>query len=107
MAGKIVEPVAGLEALIESLVDKILRQRRMRPMPPQAVMSQQQFATSNGISLSTVQKEIREGRLEALKVGKRTGITTEAGERWRASRPRIKPSRSHDDDTEFANVSNP
>ena len=97
MTGKLVEPAAGLEALIESIVDKILRQRRMRPMPPQNVMSQQQFATSNGISLSTVQKEIREGRLEALKIGKRTGITAEAAARWRESRPRIKPQRSHDD----------
>jgi hypothetical protein len=104
VTGKLVEPAAGLESLIESIVDKILRQRRMRPMPPQAVMSQQQFATSNGISLSTVQKEIREGRLEALKIGKRTGITTEAGDRWRASRPRIKPLRSHDNGASRTNA---
>ena len=88
------EPESELVELITIIVDKILKKRRMRPMPEQAAMSKQQFATSVDLSVSTIEAEIREGRLEALKVGERTIITPEAGERWLASRPRIKPRRS-------------
>ena len=104
MTGKLVEPAAGLEALIESIVDKILQQRRMRPMPLQAGMSKKQFATSVGLGLSTIDSEIREGRLEAVKVRKRTIITTEAGKRWLESRPRIAPQRVRDNGAAHVNV---
>jgi hypothetical protein len=82
-----------LVKLITRIVDEILKNRRMRPMPAQAGTSKRQFATSVGLSLSTIEAEIREGHLEALKVRERTIITPVAGERWLASRPRIQPAR--------------
>jgi hypothetical protein len=90
--------------LITNIVDQVLQKRRMRPMPAQAGMSKRQFAVSMGLSLSTIEKEIREGRLEARHVGKRTIVTPEAGERWRASLPRANPQGTHNDGATHANV---
>jgi DNA-binding XRE family transcriptional regulator len=87
------EPESELVKLITKIVDEILKNRRMRPMPAQAGMSKKQFAISVGVSVSTVEAAIREGELEALKVRKRTIITPTAGERWLANRPRIQPAR--------------
>jgi hypothetical protein len=87
------EPAEGLTALITKIVDEVLKKRRMRPTPTQAGMSKQQFATSVGVGVSTVEAEIREGRLEALKVRDRTIITFAERERWLATRPRIKPAK--------------
>lgn len=98
------ESESELIKLITNIVDEILQKRRMRPMPAQAGMSKKQCAVSLGVGISTVEKEIREGRLEALKINKRTIITPEARERWMASRPRIKPERSHEDGVAHANV---
>jgi hypothetical protein len=82
-----------LVKLITNIVDEILKNRRMRPMPAQAGMSKRQFAVSLGVGVSTVEAAIREGSLEALKIRQRTIITPEAGERYLASRQRIKPQR--------------
>ena len=82
-----------LVKLITRIVDEILKNRRMRPVPVQAGMSKRQFATSVGVGVSTVEKEIGEGRLEALKVRERTIITPGERERWLANCPRINPKR--------------
>jgi excisionase family DNA binding protein len=66
-------------------------------MPAQAGMSKRQFAISLGVGVSTVEAAIRDGSLEAIKIGQRTIITPEARDRYLASRQRIKPRRSRDD----------
>ena len=50
-------------------------------------------ATQVGLSEGTLEKEIREGRLEAFKVKSRTLIGDEAFDRWLEARERIKPKR--------------
>jgi hypothetical protein len=67
-------------------------------------MSKRQFATSIGVGVSTVEAAIRDGSLEAIKIGKRTIIRPEARELYLASRQRIKPRRSHDDGAAQTNV---
>ena len=104
MIGKPVEPAAGLVELITNIVDQVLQKRRVRPTPAQKGMSKKQFAASVGLGLSTIDSEIREGRLEAVKVRKRTIITTEAGKRWLESRPRIAPQRVRDNGAAHASV---
>jgi hypothetical protein len=96
------EPAAGLVELITSIVDEVLKKRRMRPMPAQAGMSKRQFATSLGIGVSTVEAAIRDGSLEAIKIATRTIITAEARERYLATRQRIKPAANHAKQTELA-----
>ena len=86
------EPESELTELIASIVDKILRNRRFRPIPARAAMSKREFAISLGVGISTVESAIRDGSLEALKIGQRTIITPEARDRYLASRPRIKPA---------------
>jgi hypothetical protein len=81
-----------LVKLITNIVDEILKNRRMRPMPAQEGMSKRQFATSMGVGL------------EALKVRNRTIITPLAGERWRENLPRIKPHRPSNDGAAHANL---
>ena len=48
------------------------------------------FATNNGICRATVYKEIRIGRLRAVKAGNRTLILEEDAEKWRKSLPAFK-----------------
>lgn len=86
------EPESELTRLITNIIDKVLRNRRFKPMPPQAALTKRQCAISAGLGLSTIESAIREGALEARKVGKRTLITTDAFARWLESRPRIKPA---------------
>ena len=62
------EPAADLTQLITEIVDKILRNRRFRPIPARAAMSKREFAASVDLGISSVEKEIREGRLEAKKI---------------------------------------
>lgn len=49
--------------------------------------SLEEFCFRNGIGRTTVYKEIKEGRLRARKVGKRTLISLEEESRWFASSP--------------------
>jgi hypothetical protein len=86
------EPVSELTQLITGIVDKILKNRRFRPIPPQAAMSKREFGVAHGLGMSSVEKEIREGRLEAKKVGRRTIITPDARDRWLAGLPRGEPA---------------
>jgi hypothetical protein len=90
-------PAAELVELITNIVDNVLKKRRMRPIPPQAGMSKRQVAMSIGVGVSTIEGAIRDGDLEALKIGARTIITPEARERYLASRPRIKPQQQPND----------
>jgi predicted site-specific integrase-resolvase len=52
--------------------------------------SPREFRERNNISNTTLYKEIKEGRLIALKVGRRTIITAEAERNWLASLPRLR-----------------
>jgi hypothetical protein len=45
------------------------------------------FAKRQGISISTVYKELRSGRLKAKKLGRRTHITEKAEKDWQDSLP--------------------
>jgi hypothetical protein len=90
------EPAAAadLTQLITDIVDKILRNRRFRPIPARAAMSKREFAASVDLGISSVEKEIRGGRLEAKKIGYRTVITAAERERWLAALPSIEPTPS-------------
>ena len=46
------------------------------------------FCSRYGIGRSTIYDEIRTGRLEAVKVGRRTLITEQAGQDWLRSLPK-------------------
>jgi hypothetical protein len=81
------EPESELTWLITSIVDKILRNRRFRPIPARAAMSKREFAISLGVGISTIEAAIRKGDLEAMKIGERTVITPEARDAYLASRP--------------------
>ena len=48
-------------------------------------------AKSANLSTDFIRKEIREGRLEAKKAGRRTIITHAARDRWLANLPSISP----------------
>jgi len=50
-------------------------------------------AKSAGLSTDFIRKEIREGKLEAKKAGRRTIITHAARDRWLASLPVVSPKR--------------
>jgi len=50
-----------------------------------------EFAQRNGISRAQVYVELKEGRLNARKVGSATLITVEDESAWLASLPQIKP----------------
>lgn len=51
-----------------------------------------EFALRNGISRAQVYVELKEGRLNARKVGSATLITIEDESAWLASLPALKPS---------------
>jgi len=57
----------------------------------QRAYSIEQFAREEGIGRGTVYAEIREGRLRARKVGRRTIITAEDAAAWRNNLPDWKP----------------
>ena len=52
--------------------------------------SPKEFCARNNISNTTLYKEIKQGRLVALKVGRRTIITEEAEKNWLASLPKVR-----------------
>jgi hypothetical protein len=59
------------------------------PTPTTPVASSlHEFAANYRISLPTIFRLIRAGKLEALKIGKRTIVTAEAETKWLASLPR-------------------
>jgi hypothetical protein len=86
------QPESELTQLITDIVDRILKNRRFHPQPPQAALTKRQCATSAGVGLSTIESAIREGDLEARKIGKRTMLRRpHSGVGWnpdRASSPR-------------------
>ena len=57
-----------------------------------AAQSIDEFSKDHGIGRSTTYREIKEGRLRILKVGRRTLITAEAGAAWRDQMARIGES---------------
>jgi hypothetical protein len=96
------EPANELVSLVDRLVDEAMKKRRFRPTPARAAMSKRDFGISVDLGISSVEKEIREGRLEAKKIGYRTIITTAERERWLAALPSIKPAPSSVAETEAA-----
>ena len=53
-------------------------------------ISPKEFCLRNNIGNTTFYKEIKTGRLVALKVGRRTIITAEAERNWLASLPKLR-----------------
>jgi excisionase family DNA binding protein len=82
-----------LKAYIKTLFDEEMKTRRFRPPLPKRAASVPERAKQVGLGESTLEGEIREGRLEAIKVRSRTLVTDEAFDRWLATRERIKPKR--------------
>lgn len=56
-----------------------------------AAVSVKDFARWAGIGLTTAWKEIREGRLRAVKVSQRTIIILDDAQRWLETRPALQP----------------
>jgi hypothetical protein len=80
-----------LKTLVKELVAAELKKRRVRSPPPAKVgLSKQEFSASVGICVTSVEDEIRAGRLEALKVGRRTLITVEERDRYLAGLERAR-----------------
>jgi hypothetical protein len=87
-------PDFGLKQYVKDLIAEELKNRRLRPQLPRRAASIPERARQVGLGESTLEGEVREGRLEAFKVRARTLVTDEEFDRWLASRPRIKPRRS-------------
>jgi hypothetical protein len=58
--------------------------------------SPKEFRERNNISNTTLYKEIKSGRLVALKVGRRTIITAEAETNWLAALPKLRLAAAND-----------
>ena len=87
-------PIWCCASTSESVLADELAKRRLRPQLPRRAASVPERAKQIGVGESTLEGEIREGRLEAIKVKARTLITDEAFDRWLATRERIKPKRA-------------
>lgn len=87
-------PDLVLREYIRVVLADELAKRRLRPQLPRRAASVPERAKQIGVGESTLEGEIREGRLEAIKVKARTLITDEAFDRWLATRERIKPKRA-------------
>ena len=87
------DPDFALRQYIKTILDEELKKRRFRPALPKVAASVPERAKQIGVGESTLEGEIREGRLEAFKVKRRTLIGDEAFDRWLATRERIKPKR--------------
>jgi excisionase family DNA binding protein len=86
-------PDFELRQYVKLLVAEALEKHRLRPPVQRRAASVPERAKQIGVGESTLEGEIREGRLEAFKVKRRTLISDEAFDRWLASRERIKPKR--------------
>jgi excisionase family DNA binding protein len=75
--------------LIRGIVDEYVKTLRFRPQPPQAALTKRQCATAAGVGLSSIEKAILDGDLDARKLGKRTLIPKAAFDRWLESLPRV------------------
>ena len=82
-----------IRELVRAVLVDELKNRRIRAPLPRRAASIAERAKQVGLSEGTLEKEIREGRLEAFKVKTRTLIGDEAFDRWLAARERIKPKR--------------
>ena len=82
-----------LRELVRAILVDELKHRRIRAPLPTRAASIADRAKQVGLSEGTLEKEIREGRLEAFKVKSRTLIGDEAFDHWLAARERIKPKR--------------
>jgi hypothetical protein len=60
-----------------------------RTASPKRGYSIEEFGTVYGICRSLIYIEIRDGRLKARKIGRRTIIATEDGEEWFSKLPRV------------------
>ena len=87
------DPDFALRQYIKIILDEELKKRRFRPALPKVAASIPERAKQIGVGESTLENEIREGRLEAFKVKRRTLIGDAAWDLWLATRERIKPKR--------------
>ena len=62
----------------------------------QAFYSMDDFAKRHSIGLSTVYGEIRSGRLQARKIGRRTVIAIDDAKMWIDRLPRVQPRTTAD-----------
>ena len=90
------EPASSIDLreLVRAVLVDELKHRRIRAPLPRRAASVPERAKQADLGESTMEKEVREGRLEAFKVGHRTLVSDEAFDRWLAARERIKPKRS-------------
>jgi hypothetical protein len=61
-------------------------------IPTKRAFRVDEFAARNSISRAQVYVELKEGRLNARKVGSATLITTEDEDAWHAALPKLKSS---------------
>jgi hypothetical protein len=66
----------------------------MDPLEQKQAFSPDEFGRRNGVGRTTVFEEIRAGRLDARKVGRRTIITRQAEKAWQDSPPSASPRMS-------------
>jgi hypothetical protein len=93
-----INPAALAEAVAEKLFTKIeakygkrLARNQETPAVERSVFSIPEFAVKAGMSPWFIRKEIREGRLPAIKVGDLTKIQASVAEQYLASRPAARP----------------
>jgi excisionase family DNA binding protein len=86
-------PDFELKQYVKILVAEALKNHRLRPPVQRRAASVPERARQIGVGESTLEGEIRAGRLEAFKVKRRTLISDEAFDRWLATCERIKPKR--------------
>jgi hypothetical protein len=95
------EPLSSfdLRELVRAVLVDELKNRRIRAPLPRRAASIPERARQCGLGESTLEGEVRAGRLEAFKVRTRTLVTDEAFDRWLATRERIKPKRQRETET--------
>jgi hypothetical protein len=93
-----INPAALAEAVAEQLFTKIeakygkrLARNQETPAVERSVFSIPEFAIKAGMSPWFIRKEIREGRLPAIKVGDLIKIQASVADEYLASRPAARP----------------
>jgi excisionase family DNA binding protein len=80
------------------------RSEMMEHLEEKQAFSPDEFARRNGLGRTFVYKEIREGRLDARKAGRRRIITRRAERAWQDSLPSANPSASSEHDEAASDV---
>ena len=67
----------SLEQVLEAIVRRVLREE-LAAMKPAALLTVEDYADARSISQSTVRAAIREGRLEATRIGRSVRVASGA-----------------------------